>query len=169
MQVICGKGWVRLGVTIVVTVAPAPHLLRTGPGHPVRGGRWAGPSNSENGSESLAGALFIFIFILSRSQSQVGLRPRRPTRDGHKGAHPHTLPNVNVGGARPPHGRCKSDFTSRSFYFKSNSHFCFQFENIKNGGTRAELPKMGIELLLTDEFLCSFANFSSQNALCIVV
>ena len=126
MQVICGKGWVRLGVTIVVTVAPAPHLLRTGPGHPVRGGRWAGPSNSENGSEPLAGAFEIFIFILSRSQSQVGLRPRRPTRDGRKGAHPHTLPNVNVGGARPPHGRCKSDFTSRSFYFKNNTHFFFR-------------------------------------------
>ena len=54
-------GWpgVRLGVTNVVTVAPAPHLLRTGPGYSVRGGRWTGSSNSENGSEPLAGALFI--------------------------------------------------------------------------------------------------------------
>ena len=122
----CGKGWVTLGVANVVTAAPSPHPPRTGPGHPVRGGRWAGPSNSENGSEPLAGAFEIFIFILSRSQSQVGLRPRRPTRDGHKGAHPHTLPNVNVGGARPPHGRCKSGFTSRSFYFKNNTHFFFR-------------------------------------------
>ena len=64
-----GPGWVRLDVANPVTVAPSPHPLRTGPGHPghpVRGGRWAGPSNSENGSDPLAGALFIFIFILSR-------------------------------------------------------------------------------------------------------
>ena len=107
----------RLGVANGVTVAPSPHPLRTGPGHPVRGGRWAGPSNSENGSEPLAGAFEIFIFILSRSQSQVGLRPRRPTHYGHKGAQPLTLPNVNVGAARPLHGRCKRDFGSRPSYF----------------------------------------------------
>ena len=66
----------RLGVANVVMAAPSPHPLRTGPGHPgpVRGGtgHWAGPSNTENGSEPLAGAFGIFIFILSRSQSQVG-------------------------------------------------------------------------------------------------
>ena len=66
MQDICGKGWVTLGVVNVVTVAPSPHPLRTGPGRPVRGGRWARPSSSENGSEPLAGVFEIFIFILSR-------------------------------------------------------------------------------------------------------
>ena len=62
LQVICEKGWVRLGVANVVTAAPRPHPLRTGPGHPVRCGRWAGPSNCESGLEPPAGALFIFIF-----------------------------------------------------------------------------------------------------------
>ena len=54
--------------------------------------------------EPLPGAFEIFIFILSRSQSQVGLQPRMPIRDGRKGEHPHTLPDVNVGpdGARHP-------------------------------------------------------------------
>ena len=64
MQVIRGKGWVRLSVANPVTIAPNPHLLRTGPGHPVCGGRWAVPSNSENGSEPPASVFEIFIFIL---------------------------------------------------------------------------------------------------------
>ena len=42
------------------TVAPSPHPLRAGAGYPMRGGRWAGPSNSENGSEPLAGAFEVF-------------------------------------------------------------------------------------------------------------
>ena len=113
MQVVCGKGWVTLGVATVVTAAPSPHPLRTGPGHPVRGGRWARPSNSENGSEPLAGALFIFIFIFIPSRSQVGLRH----------ASTHTFAKVNVGGARAPQGRCRLDFTSRLVIVKTVSTF----------------------------------------------
>ena len=107
------------------TVAPSPHPLRAGAGYPMRGGRWAlaGPSNSENGSQALAGVFEFFIFILSRSQSHVGLRPRRPTQHGRKGAHPHTLPKVNVGATRPTHGRCKTDFEPRPFYFKNGVNF----------------------------------------------
>ena len=66
MQVIHGKAWEGLGVATAATVAPSPHPLRAGAGYPMRGGRWAGPSNSENGSEPLAGVFEIFIFILSR-------------------------------------------------------------------------------------------------------
>ena len=143
----------------MVTVAPAPHLLHTGPGHPasVRGGRWAGPSKSENGSEPLAGAFEIFIFILSRSQSQASLRPRRPTLDGRKGAHPLTLPNVNheVGGARPPHGRCKSDFTSRSFYFKNSTHHFSPVENVSPGLRR--LTYFFVKFLCSSDGYCARA------------
>ena len=70
-----------------------------------------------------SGVFEIFIFILSRSQGQVGPRPRRPTQHGRKGAHPHTLPKVNVGATRPAHGRCKSDFELRPFYFKNGVTF----------------------------------------------
>ena len=127
MQVIHGRAWEGLGVATAATVAPSPHPLCAEAGYPMRGGRWAWPSNGENGSEALAGVFEIFIFILSRSQleSQVGLRPRRPTQHGGKGAHPHTLPKVNVGAtrARPAHERCKSDFEPRPFYFKNGVNF----------------------------------------------
>ena len=115
-----GRGWVW---QLRQLLPPSPHPLRAGAGYPMRGGRWAGPSNSENGSEALAGVFEIFIFILSQSQSQVGLRPRRPTQHGRKGAHPHTLPKVNVGATRPAHGRSKSDFEPRPFYFKNCVNF----------------------------------------------
>ena len=56
MHAIHGKRWATLGVANAVSVAPAPHLLRTGP---VCGGRWAGPSSSENGLEPTAGVFEI--------------------------------------------------------------------------------------------------------------
>ena len=56
----------------------------------------------------------------SKSSRPAAMRPTRDAAGVSGAAHPHTrrLPNVNVGGACPPHGSCKSDFTSRWFCFK---------------------------------------------------